>query len=43
METSRKGEPGQMKTVYEQHWHEVAQEVLLEMRTWREESVQGCR
>ncbi len=26
-----------MKAAYEQHWHEVAQEVLLEMRTWREE------
>ena len=26
-----------MKAQYEQHWHEVAQEVLLEMRTWREE------
>ena len=32
-----KGEQGQMKAQYEQHWHEVAQEVLLEMRTWREE------
>ena len=26
-----------MKAEYEQHWHEVAQEVLLEMNTWREE------
>ena len=26
-----------MKAEYEQHWHEVAQEVLLEMRPWREE------
>jgi hypothetical protein len=26
-----------MKAEYEQHWHEVAREVLLEMRTWREE------
>ena len=26
-----------MKAAYEQHWHEVAQEVLLEMNTWREE------
>ncbi len=25
-----------MKAEYEQHWHEVAEEVLLEMRTWRE-------
>jgi len=33
MEKSRKGEQGQMKTEYEQHWHEVAQEVLLEMGT----------
>ena len=32
-----KGEQGQMKAQNEQHWHEVAQEVLLEMRTWREE------
>jgi hypothetical protein len=36
-EKSSKGEQGQMKAEYEQHWHEVAQEVLLEMRTWREE------
>ena len=26
-----------MKAEYEQHWHEVAQEVLLEMNSWREE------
>ena len=26
-----------MKAEYEQHWHEVAQEVLLERNTWREE------
>jgi ribosomal protein S27AE len=26
-----------MKAKDEQHWHEVAQEVLLEMNTWREE------
>jgi hypothetical protein len=26
-----------MKTEYEQHWHEVAEEVLIELRTWREE------
>jgi predicted RNA-binding Zn-ribbon protein involved in translation (DUF1610 family) len=26
-----------MKAQDEQHWHEVAQEVLLEMRTWRED------
>lgn len=26
-----------MNTAYEQHWHEVAEAVLLEMRTWREE------
>jgi hypothetical protein len=26
-----------MNTAYEQHWHEVAEEVLLEMRSWREE------
>ncbi len=26
-----------MKAEYEQHWNEVAQEVLLEMRTWRED------
>lgn len=26
-----------MNTAYEQHWHEVAEEVLLEMSTWREE------
>src|SRR6266571_9437774 len=32
-----KGEQGQMKAKYEQRWHEVAQEVLLEMRSWREE------
>jgi hypothetical protein len=32
-----KGEQGEMKAQYEQHWHEVAQEVLLEMRTWRED------
>ena len=30
MEKSSKGEHGQMKTAYEQHWHEVAEEVLLE-------------
>ena len=36
-EKSSKGEQGQMKAEYEQHWHEVAQEVLLEMRIWREE------
>ena len=32
-----KGEQGQMKAEYQQRWHEVAQEVLLEMRSWREE------
>ena len=32
-----KGEQGEMKAQDEQHWHEVAQEVLLEMRTWRED------
>jgi hypothetical protein len=32
-----KGEQGQMKAKDEQRWHEVAQEVLLEMRSWREE------
>jgi len=32
-----KGEQGQMKAEYERRWHEVAQEVLLEMRSWREE------
>ena len=37
MEQKRKGEQGQMNPAYEQHWHEVAEEVLLEMRTWREE------
>jgi hypothetical protein len=26
-----------MKAAYEQHWHEVAPEVLLEMNTWPEE------
>ncbi len=26
-----------MKAEYEQRWHELAQDVLLEMRTWREE------
>ena len=26
-----------MKAQEEQHWHEVAQEVFLEMRTWRKE------
>ena len=26
-----------MKAEYEQHWNELAQEVLLEMRKWREE------
>jgi predicted RNA-binding Zn-ribbon protein involved in translation (DUF1610 family) len=31
------GEQQQMKAEYEQHWHEVAQEVLIEMQSWREE------
>ena len=26
-----------MKAEYEQRWHELAQDVLLEMRDWREE------
>ena len=26
-----------MKVAYEQHWHKVAEEVLLEICTWREE------
>ena len=36
-ERMSKGEQGQMKAEYQQRWHEVAQEVLLEMRSWREE------
>src|SRR5436305_12238017 len=36
-ERKSKGEQGQMKAEYQQRWHEVAQEVLLEMRSWREE------
>jgi hypothetical protein len=36
-EQSSKGEQEQMKAEYEQRWHEVAQEVLLEMNTWRED------
>lgn len=36
-ERMSEGEQHQMKAEYEQHWHEVAQEVLIEMRSWREE------
>jgi hypothetical protein len=31
------GEKREMKAEYEQRWKELAQEVLLEMRQWREE------
>ncbi len=36
-EKLKQGGKREMKTEYEQRWNELAQEVLLEMRSWREE------